>query len=224
MQHGTKAVQVGPAIHPLAAHPFRTHVVGRADHSAGTHEALAPAAAAGDAEVGQHRSAVVAQQDVVGRHVTVHDALPVRIVERLGDLPHDAQRKGDRVGTAVNRAHRATGQVFHGDVVVPTGMADVVDADHMTMLQPGGNARLAQEMLGKRRVREQARQQDLQRNITVDRFLPGQIDGCHAALPQLPQQAIARYLDHFSPAGQPQAAMTWIARQHPGPGTQQVKA
>ena len=44
-----------------------------------------------DAEVGHHRVAVV-QQDVVGLDVAVDDALPVRVVERVGGLTRDPHR------------------------------------------------------------------------------------------------------------------------------------
>ena len=48
-----------------------------------------------DAEVGDH-GVTVGEEDVLGLHVPVHDAVPVRMRERVGDVAHDAPRLGER--------------------------------------------------------------------------------------------------------------------------------
>ena len=48
-----------------------------------------------DPEVGDQRVPVV-QQDVLGLDVAVDDAVPVRVVERVGDLARDAHGLVDR--------------------------------------------------------------------------------------------------------------------------------
>ena len=54
-----------------------------------------PLSASRDAEVRHHRVAL-GEQDVLRLDVAVHDAVAVRVVERVGHLARDAERLVDR--------------------------------------------------------------------------------------------------------------------------------
>ena len=92
--------------------------------------------------------------------------------------------------------HRAAAEIFHRDVVVVAGAADVMDADDVAVVQLRGDLRFAQEALAEIRIGEQRRRHDLQRDLAVDRFLHRQIDRRHAATAELAQQTVAGDVDH----------------------------
>ncbi len=89
-QHA-EAVQVGAGIHRLAANLLRAHVARRADGQAGPGHDRGAAEGFGDAEVGQHRAAVFAEQDVLGLDVAVDDVAAVGVVQGAGHGAGDGQ-------------------------------------------------------------------------------------------------------------------------------------
>ena len=116
----------------------------------------------GHAEVGHLHVPVQRDQDVVWRHVAVHDLerVPVvvdqvvRGVQPGGGLRHDA-RHDARVESATGRRRRSGGldQVrqriavhpLHRDVDDVALVSEVVDLAHVRMTDPRGNARLVHE-------------------------------------------------------------------------------
>ena len=60
---------------------------------------------AGDAEVGDQRVPVLVEQDVLGLDVAVHDAVRMRVVQRVGDLAYDPERVA--TGRCPSRRSRA---------------------------------------------------------------------------------------------------------------------
>ena len=64
--------------------------------SCGAH---ATRSAARDAEVGEQRVAGSGEEDVLGLHITVDDALVVRRLQRVGHLAGELQRVGHREAT-----------------------------------------------------------------------------------------------------------------------------
>ena len=50
----------------------------------------------GEAEVGDLHAAARVEQDVLGLDVAVHDALVVRVLQRVADLRHDRERLARR--------------------------------------------------------------------------------------------------------------------------------
>ena len=104
VEHAAERVDVAPGGDLLLGGGLLgAHVVRRAERHAGLGH---PAAGRGtqrqrDAEVGHHRAAVV-EQDVLGLDVAVDDAVPVGVVEGIGDGRGDADRLVDaELGLAV---------------------------------------------------------------------------------------------------------------------------
>jgi hypothetical protein len=198
VQHDAETVEIGAAVDRAAARLFGTHVVRRADDRAGAGHAQRGFVRARDAEIGEDGRAVFAQQDVVGLDVAVDDAFFLRIGKRRGDLARDAQRQRGRERRAVAGQHLAAADVFHRDVMQVAGVADVMDAHDVAVMQLGGDARFAQEAFAEVRIDEQRRRHHLERDFAVDRFLDRQIDRRHAAAAELAQHAITGNLDHVS--------------------------
>ena len=207
VEDDAEAVQIRASIQLLAARLLGAHVVRRAHHRAGARHARRRIIGAGDAEIGQRRGAVIAQQDVVGLDVAVDETLLLRVVDRAGDFARHAQGEGDRAWRAVLAQHRTAGKIFHRHVVIVAAAADIVDADDVAMMQARGDLGLAQEALAKIRIDQQGRRHDLQRDFAIHRFLDRQIHRGHAAAAKLAQQAVSWNFNHVGTLSMPNAAL-----------------
>ena len=158
---------------------------------------LGHAAAAGlaggerDPEIGHQRLPVV-QQDVLGLDVAVNDAVPVRVVERARDLARDPHRLVDRqLLLAVEPvAERLALDVRHDVVQEAVGGAGIEQREDVRVLQVRRGADLGQESLGADH-RGELGPQHLDRDLAVVAKIVGEVDGRHAAGPELPKDAVA---------------------------------
>ena len=98
-----------------------------------------PRDGAGDAEVGEHGGAVGADQHVIGFQVAMDDTLPVREVQRGGDVAADADdvllREWALAGDA---GAEAVGAQVHPEVHVVAGLGHHADAHDVGVLEAGG--------------------------------------------------------------------------------------
>ena len=143
-----------------------------------------------DAEVGDQRSAVV-QQNVLRLDVAVDDAVPVRIVERgshLGGDPHGV-RDREMLLPCQPVAERFTLHERHDVIRGAVHHPAVDEAEDMGMLERGDSLDLAQEPLGPDDGGELGAQ-DLDRDLAVVLQVLGQVDRGHAALAELPLDAV----------------------------------
>ena len=81
--------------------------------------------------------------------------------------------------------------VLHRDPVAPVGLAAVVDADHVRVLEPGRGLRLAAEALDELRVLGEALVQELERDPAVEHRVVGEPDVRHPAAAEAADQRVA---------------------------------
>ena len=115
------------------------------------------------------------------------DAAPVRVRERVGDLPRDARRVADRQAPLLLQqlAQRRPVDAPHDDVehfVLET--AHLVDGHDVGVLQVGDGARLAHEALGERGGGCETEVEDFDRHVAVERGVVNAKNGGEAAFAQ----------------------------------------
>ncbi len=192
--HASQRVDVGPRGDLALAHRLLgAHVVRRAEaHSGLGHPA---AAGAGDgernAEVGHERAPVV-DQDVLGLDVAVDHAVAVGVVERGGHLGREADGVADRE-LLLAAEPIAEALAFDERHDVPGGavrFAAVDEAEDVGVLQGGDRLDLAEEPLGADHG-GQLGAEHLDGDPAVVPEVLGEVDGGHAALAELPLDAVA---------------------------------
>ncbi len=118
------------------------------------------------------------------------------VVQRAGDLARHAQRESHVPRAAVLEQDRTAAEVFHRDVVIVAGAADIVDADDMAVMQARSDLRFAQEAFAEFGSASNAGDMIFSATSRSTRFLHGQIDRCHAAAAELAQKSVTGNLDH----------------------------
>jgi len=141
----------------------------------------------GDAEV-EHLdelfAAALADDDVGGLQVTVHDAGGMRFLERVARLDEEADdavgAQGELFGDDL--AEVAAVEILHGDVGrAVEALAEVDDVDRVRVPQLAGGERLLTEALVGVSFSQQALAQDLERHGLLERHLGGPVDDAHAS-------------------------------------------
>jgi hypothetical protein len=103
----------------------------------------------GDAEAGEHDTAVRAEQDVGGLHVAMHDAEGVGGAQRAEDGEGDPRGLGRFERAAPEHfVQRLTADQLHDDPRQSVLDDDVVDGDGAGMVDVGGGPGLAVEPVG----------------------------------------------------------------------------
>jgi len=161
---------------------------------------------------------VEGDEDVLRAHVAVDD-VPL-LAARIGELVSVVQplRRTvdhlDRVGpwqgpVPVGQTRHDPPEVtpfeeLHGDVVLVAADAEIVDLDHVGVIELRREARLVEEHTDEFFVRGQVRQDPLDRHEPIEPGtvqLPGEEDLSHAACGELLDQLVVAELDglHFRP-------------------------
>jgi hypothetical protein len=132
-----------------------------------------------------------AQQDVVGLHVAVDDALAMGVLEGVRHLAGDSKRIGyGELPLSLKSPAKALAlDVGHGEPELTVGFARVVHGQDMRVLQSRGRADLAQEPLGAQ-AQCQVREEDLERDGPVVAEVAGEVDHGHAAAPELSLESV----------------------------------
>ena len=138
-----------------------------------------------EAEVQHLHLAAGGHDDVRALDVAVDDAAGVRLDQRVVDLHRDADRlaHGDRPAMDPVRQQFAL-DVLHHDVVGPLVLADVVDGGDVRRAQRRGRARLGQKSRASLLVVLRLGRQKLERDLTTEPGVFGEIDLAHAACPE----------------------------------------
>ncbi len=166
---------------------------------AGSRETCPGCRVLGDAEVRQVdmvRSVHVdpgRDDDVPGLDVTVDEALPVRRVERGGDLAEDVQRRHglEPLRLLEPRLQVDTLDVAHDDEQDAVGFSGFVDRDDVRVIDRRRKMGLAFEPLAEAGVVCELRRQDLERHVALETRLNGAVDDAHAAPTDQPLDPVA---------------------------------
>ncbi len=108
------------------------------------------------------------------------DPALVRELRPREDLADDLDRLADAQPAADQVLERGALDVLHRDPVAPVGLAAVVDADYVRVLEAGGGLGLAAEALDELRVLGEALVQELERDPAVEHLVVGEPDVGHA--------------------------------------------
>ncbi len=191
VEEDADGVEVGALVDPGAPRLFRREVLGGADDGAGLGHLADPGP--GDAEVRHLQAPVRVGHHVVRLDVAVDDALAMREAERAEHLAGELDRVADRERPAGDDEllQAPPVEVLHRDVVGALGLAPVVDRDDVRVREAGGVLRLAAEALDERLVVRVAVVQDLDRNPAPELLVLGQVDVCHPARAELPDDPVA---------------------------------
>ena len=117
---------------------------------------------AGEPEVADAQPSLLAEQEVGGLDVAVHEAARVRVLEAAGGLEPDHQRLRRREpGAGVEHgAQAAAAEVLGDEVGLALVVAPVVDREHVRVVQGRGRLRFGAEpaekglILGQRLVQQ----------------------------------------------------------------------
>jgi hypothetical protein len=136
----------------------------------------------GQAEIQHLHRAVVAHLDVGRLEVAVDDALFVRRFERVGDLPRDGQRVGNRHRPLCDPLReRVALDQFHHERVRLAAVLEAVDVGDVGMVEGGQHLGLAPEPPEALRIVAERRRQDLERDVPVQFGVARPIHLAHAA-------------------------------------------
>src|SRR5206468_6709048 len=151
-------------------------------------------------EVGKDWSAIAVQQDVGGLDVAVEHAVPVRVIQRVGDRLQHRDRVVDVDSSAEPVGQRASADELEHQVRDAALVAEVVDAEDVRVAEPRDGHRLLMEALAVLLVLGEELGQDLDRHVAVERGVVGLVDGGHAAAPDALDDAVGPELDPWAQA------------------------
>ena len=132
------------------------------------------------------------QEDVLRLDVAVHDALLVRVLERIGDLARDPERVLDRelLLTVQSVAQRLPVHEGHHIEQEPARLSRVVQRQDVRVLQVCGRPDLGEKAFATQRGGE-VRMEDLHRHAALVLEVQRQVDGRHPATAELALDAVA---------------------------------
>ena len=105
---------------------------------------------AGDAEVGEHHPAVIAEVDIRGFDVRVHDPDPMGCLQHTEQAKTDVRhpREGEWASDGNHIRECAPEEWLHDDPALAVVVHDVVDRHGFPVVDLGGGARLVQQTVG----------------------------------------------------------------------------
>ncbi len=194
VEHATERVHVAPGIQgAIPGGLFRAHVVRRPEAQPRLGDAAVPGPGDGqrDAEV-RDEWLPARHQHVRRLDVAVHHAPLVRIVQRGGELARDVERRIDRELPLPGQPlpQRLALDVGHHVVEEAFGLARIVQREDVRVLELRRGLDLGEEALLAHHGRELG-PEHLDRHPAVVLQVIGEVDGGHAALAELPLDAVA---------------------------------
>ena len=145
-----------------------------------------------DAEIEQHRRAVVAHENVARLDVAMHDQMLMRVLHRAAQLGEEAQASAqiERVLRA-EHVHRHAFDVLHREVRHALGgFAGIEQARDIRMIELGEKSALARETIAGERARKIADQFQRDALARAAELALGEIHRAHATGADLAQETI----------------------------------
>ena len=184
VEDAAEGVLVGTAVDRLALDMLGGHVVDRADELARGGQPGDGARLLGEAEVGQVDVILLGEQDVGRLDVAVDEPAAMSHVEGTCHLRQDRERQARLEGSVALEPLAQVGPVHvaHRDVENAVGLARVEDRDHVRVVELCDDLRFTQEALAEALVLGQLGGQQLQRRLSMQPLVLGQIHDAHTAL------------------------------------------
>jgi hypothetical protein len=145
----------------------------------------------GNTEIRDERVSAL-QEDVLGLDVAMDDALGVRVVQRISNLPSDCNGVFNRqlCFAGQSRSQGLARHQRHDVIQLAFRLAAVEQRENVRMLQSRGGPNLTQEPFDAEGL-AQARMQHLDRHVTIVPDIVCEIHGRHATRTDLALNAIA---------------------------------
>jgi hypothetical protein len=133
----------------------------------------------------------VLEEDVLGLEVAVGEPRRVRVGERVGHVPEQPHRRGDRQRPAAREPgpERLAGDARHRVVRHAAGVARRQERDDVRVAEAGGEQHLAPEALDAHHA-AQLRREHLDDDRPPERRLRRREDPRHAAAPEPAREAV----------------------------------
>jgi hypothetical protein len=134
--------------------------------------------------------AIFIKKDIGGFEVAVDNPFAVRITQSLGNLPDQARSglKRHPLWRLLDHiSQRATGHVGHDNIRHAAILPIIMDGQDARVLQPGDYFDFTVEAFEKGAILQEVGGKNLDGDLAADRWLFGQIDIRHAAMPKLGQ-------------------------------------
>ena len=139
------------------------------------------------------------QHDVRGLQIAVYDAVPVRLLERLGHLGPEGDDLPELEAAAFQpRLERLPDDVLHRDAGAAICLGHLVDLANKGVVERGGRLRLALEPLARLRIALQRLGQELEGDLALELGVVGEKHLAHAAFAEGADDAIAGRGAHSS--------------------------
>ncbi len=197
----TEGVNVRPVVHGSGIIDlFRRHVIGSANHLAGLCHGggtrLGALSCPGgfsenlrNAEIRNLHATAPVQDDVFRLDIPVHDALVMRVLQRIADLRNDRQRLPGRNPARLKELpQRDSVHKLHDQVKHVLGLAEIVNGHNVWVREFRKRFRLQHESLRKCLILLSLRRKDFQGDHAIERLLKGLVNDPHAASAETFQQ------------------------------------
>jgi hypothetical protein len=187
----TERIKIAATINALGRSLLGRDILRRAHKDAGARQAFAAGVAAlgclRDAKIGQQHPPIDIDHDVLGLDITVNCALTMRVIERRRNRADNRDRvtKPQRAALLNDRVQRVAAHIFHRNIVQAILLTNIVNCYDIRVAQIRGGYRLALKPLREFRIDRQLREQDFDRNSSLELRIQGTINARHSTAPDL---------------------------------------
>ena len=183
VEHDAQRVDVRSAIECNPLHLLRRHVMRRADHlprfgQRGVLDGL------GQTEIGDQDLPPPVDENVLRLEIAMDDALIMRRLQPLADLPEDVDDARQRQASFASQQGREvlTIDILHRQELDAAGFAEVVNAQDVFVSDVAGELDLALESIEDRRMAGEIEADHFQGDVAVELAIAREINLTHTAL------------------------------------------